>query len=883
MVHNEHIENDHFPPGLTCQKCGCSDASIRLVSFPFVYSMFFYSFSGEFKGRWCRRHATFYLLLAGLITGTAGFLGFSGLYFAPMTLLQLASGGKQNKGNNTKQLHSLAEAKLQRGDIGGAQDCYEASLRFQDDLWTQQELQKLSSHAPLQSAETTNSRIKQALNIIAIFLSASILGLFAGGAHYFLDDYLFSDYLWKYDVFEPFLSWIPLFAAGFPAVLWLKQYQDSLMEKNRFYQPVFIYVVAILIFTLFSLGVFEGRSIGFVIDNVLNGATLPPVTDFLLAIWALASRGAFIEILRLVQARDVMSALQFIFIILLGIYACLTLLLGAWGYCQWVRRLKQVQTQTDRFVHIPGWVASVLTVVILPSLAFMVPQKSVVDFIEARDHFYAGWRNEIAGDFPSAIEEFEEAVRLDPFMAEAFEELGWSHSESGNIQHAIEQYLKSIDINPNRGSAHYYLAREYYFSDEKELAFHEFGKALQLDPTLKDAQIGLAWTAYYLGDLDAAETQFQKILESSPGDYDAYLGLGYISEDRGEIEEQIASLENAAKIYNAPIEIFTHLGVAYYNHHKIDLAIEKFELAVSREDDNRYARTYLIMSYLESGAVDSAVELSQEAIISNPDWATPHALLAQAYVEMNELIRAKAEIEISRKFPELTETDQFLILQALLDTEQYEEVEKEVRQAIRTSYDLAGLYFYLSESFSRRGNFSEAFEACDLAEKAGARPSDVLVQQASIYIEQEKYDLSLNALQEAELLDPKSHTIHNLLSITYSEMEEYPMAVVEAEKAVELHGYNFSGYINLAFANLNVGDHQSAIRAAIRASELSPHYDLPYFVLGASQLALREPRYAYDAFSRFLELYRDEANSEELREQVDEAMKSIKESLDVSG
>src|SRR6266705_2834583 len=101
-----------------CQKCGRQDETLRLVVYPFVFSIVVVTFRRAFSGLWCKTHRTQYLTIAGLISSIFGWIGIpAGLIFTPAVLFQLTKGGVQPADTNIKILSTLAEDKLRKGDM----------------------------------------------------------------------------------------------------------------------------------------------------------------------------------------------------------------------------------------------------------------------------------------------------------------------------------------------------------------------------------------------------------------------------------------------------------------------------------------------------------------------------------------------------------------------------------------------------------------------------------------------------------------------------------------------------------------------------------------------------------------------------------------------
>jgi len=58
-----------------CQVCGRQDETLRLVAYPYVFSLVVITIRRAFTGLWCRRHRLRYQELAGMISAVLGWFG----------------------------------------------------------------------------------------------------------------------------------------------------------------------------------------------------------------------------------------------------------------------------------------------------------------------------------------------------------------------------------------------------------------------------------------------------------------------------------------------------------------------------------------------------------------------------------------------------------------------------------------------------------------------------------------------------------------------------------------------------------------------------------------------------------------------------------------
>jgi Flp pilus assembly protein TadD len=126
-----------------------------------------------------------------------------------------------------------------------------------------------------------------------------------------------------------------------------------------------------------------------------------------------------------------------------------------------------------------------------------------------------GWQLWQAGKLAKAAQVFDEAVRLHPSDANAWNGLGWTQFNGGDLASAEESFRKAVEINPElpgalNGLGQIFLSQRKYAEAEKFL--------LQAAPQAPAAWFGLA-RLYLLQDrFEDAEIWARKVVDSGQGD-----------------------------------------------------------------------------------------------------------------------------------------------------------------------------------------------------------------------------------------------------------------------------------------------------------------------------------------------------------------------------
>lgn len=144
-----------------------------------------------------------------------------------------------------------------------------------------------------------------------------------------------------------------------------------------------------------------------------------------------------------------------------------------------------------------------------------------------KEHF----RND---DDQKALEAFQQAIKLDPDLAEAYFRLGLAHDVMGDEQEAEDAYKKAVqaykkyfarDENEKDAEAHYILAQTYAGLHLHSEAVREYRQAVRLRDNDADIYYDLGMALTRLAQYDEAAAAFSKSLELDPGNFRAEDGL----------------------------------------------------------------------------------------------------------------------------------------------------------------------------------------------------------------------------------------------------------------------------------------------------------------------------------------------------------------------
>ncbi|MFN7976086.1 MAG: tetratricopeptide repeat protein, partial [Acidobacteriota bacterium] len=154
---------------------------------------------------------------------------------------------------------------------------------------------------------------------------------------------------------------------------------------------------------------------------------------------------------------------------------------------------------------------------------------------DAYTRFLLARERERVGDVDAAIQEYKDAIRLDPGTAAVRVALANLYNDAHRVAEAMATLHEALRFEPKSIAAHRLLAEILYdliskgnsetYAHDTRVAFEEL---VDLSPSDLDARKKLALLALNQGDYAAAKTQLEAVIDDEPDDVDSQLMLAKV-------------------------------------------------------------------------------------------------------------------------------------------------------------------------------------------------------------------------------------------------------------------------------------------------------------------------------------------------------------------
>jgi len=263
------------------------------------------------------------------------------------------------------------------------------------------------------------------------------------------------------------------------------------------------------------------------------------------------------------------------------------------------------------------------------------------------------------GDYDRAIQDFEQAIRLDSNCAYAFNGLGNSRNGQGDYDQAIADYNRAIRLIPGYGYAFNGRGNAYNSKGDYDRAIRDYDEAIRFTPNYANAFNGRGNAYSSKGEYDRAIRDYDEAIRIRPNHLYALNGRGNAYNHRREYDRAIQDFDQAIRIDRSYANAFNGRGNAYNDKGDYDRAIQDYDEAIRLNPS--YAEAFFNRgnAYNSKGDYDQAIETYDDAIRLNPGFAD--AFFNRAFTRFTQGSVAAAVADFARS-EELAPSNRYDIL-----------------------------------------------------------------------------------------------------------------------------------------------------------------------------------------------------------------------------
>jgi Flp pilus assembly protein TadD len=223
------------------------------------------------------------------------------------------------------------------------------------------------------------------------------------------------------------------------------------------------------------------------------------------------------------------------------------------------------------------------------------------------------------GAMEEAAKAFQEAVRLNPHHAGAFNNLGIVLAALGRNDEATEAYRRGIKIGPGIADLHNNMGKLLMDMGRPAEAIDVLKRALRCRADYPEALNNFANALKNLGRNNEAVDAYRKAIRLKPDFAEAHNNLGIVHFEQARFKEAVAEGRIAVALRPDYADAYNNLANALREIDRVDEAASAYQQGIRLDPAGPESHRNLGVALVEKGTLAEAMAAYDQALRLNPD------------------------------------------------------------------------------------------------------------------------------------------------------------------------------------------------------------------------------------------------------------------------
>jgi protein O-GlcNAc transferase len=310
----------------------------------------------------------------------------------------------------------------------------------------------------------------------------------------------------------------------------------------------------------------------------------------------------------------------------------------------------------------------------------------------------------------AATAKMKAASAADPQNAQLHDDLGTLYAQRQEWPSAQQQFSEAIRLDPNLAAAHLHLGLTLQAQNQPD-AFAEIERAYELAPQNAPIVLEYGRALAAAGKDDQAIPVFQHVLDLDPASITASYQLGLALQRTGKVQEAITLLRKAVTADPKSSEALTNLGMALCQAQQAKDAVPFLQKAVVLAPDNVTAHQNLAAAYVQLSQFADAISELHIALKLSPDAARLHYNLGLALKMQDDAADAIPELETAEKINPSAPEPPYVLGVLYMQAGRYEDAARELSASLKLRPQNGDGWATLGSVYSKLDKLPEAASA----------------------------------------------------------------------------------------------------------------------------------------------------------------------------
>jgi tetratricopeptide (TPR) repeat protein len=405
-------------------------------------------------------------------------------------------------------------------------------------------------------------------------------------------------------------------------------------------------------------------------------------------------------------------------------------------------------------------------------------------------YFYRGNAYLSKGDYNLALADFNQSIKLQPTLAEAYANRVLVHMVKNDYTQALADANQAVQLKPDLAVAHNNRGIIYAATGNYDGAIADFSQTLKLITETSDNAHSDRTNSSQLNSFnlnDDREILIANFFATDLSDYLVYVNRGFAYLSKGDYDRALAD-------FNQAIQLQPNSSFAYLNRAALYFVKQDYNLALTDLNQVIQLQPNFDLAYVKRGSVyffqgdyDSALADLDHAIQLQPNSASSYSIRGEIHVKRDDLDRAIADFS----------------------------------QAIKLQPNLLDAYRMRGRSYREKGDYDRAIADYDQAIKLEPKNAEIYNGRGWTHAQAGSFDQAIADLNQAIELQPDQAHFYDSRGFAYAGKREYDRAIADYNQALQLNPDADYAYYHRGIVYRALGDRLKAIADFKRTLELT--------------------------------------------------------------
>ncbi|RWK76776.1 tetratricopeptide repeat protein [Mesorhizobium sp.] len=218
-----------------------------------------------------------------------------------------------------------------------------------------------------------------------------------------------------------------------------------------------------------------------------------------------------------------------------------------------------------------------------------------------------GSARQSAGDLKGALEDYDQALRVEPKLPQVYLTRGALYLNGGEPQKAADDFGRFINASPGASEGYYNRGLAFRALNRCDRAVSDFQQTLKLDERFAEAAYQKGVCEHALSQLEQAMASYDLALSIRPDFVDALVNRGAAGLKLGRAVKAEQDFKEALSLNPKNLLVSYNLGRVYVDLGRLDDAIEQFSQTLLIEPAHRLALYNRGIAYFEQKKGEQAL------------------------------------------------------------------------------------------------------------------------------------------------------------------------------------------------------------------------------------------------------------------------------------